>query len=352
MGFPTPVQQAQTRSAAPVPRNREERKIRIGIPRALFYYSYYPFCEAFFTELDAETVVSDRTNRQILQDGLNSSSNELCLPIKLLHGHILNLRDRCDFVFLPYVISTQKGSYYCPKLIAAPDIAKAAIPGLSLMSADVDIENFYSSLYSSLKEVASKLCTNPVKIYAAYKKAMAQQAIFEGYVQGGALFDEAVSGMRAKSRPQGAESARSAGSGPVVAVIGHTYLFNDAYISFDLIGKLRKLGARVVTSDALSAGLVNRTLSTLESRTHWSLGNRVIGAAIHYSGASDVDGIVHIAPFGCSSDSLIREYIDANLPHRKPMLLLTVDEHSGDAGVVTRLEAFFDMIARRSPRAG
>jgi predicted nucleotide-binding protein (sugar kinase/HSP70/actin superfamily) len=34
------------------------------------------------------------------------------------------------------------------------------------------------------------------------------------------------------------------------------------------------------------------------------------------------------------------------------MLILTVDEHSGDAGVVTRLEAFFDMIDRTPARAG
>jgi predicted nucleotide-binding protein (sugar kinase/HSP70/actin superfamily) len=326
--------------------------VSVGIPRALFYYSYYPFWEKFFTELDADVVVSGRTNKKILQDGLNNSSNELCLPIKLLHGHIIDLKDRCGFVFLPYIISTQKGSYYCPKLIATPDMAKAAIPGLSLMSADVDMENFYSSLYSSLKEIASKLSTNPVRIYAAYRKAMAQQVMFEGYVHRGALFEEALSRMRGKRPPENAAGAPPAKGGPVVAVIGHTYLFNDAYISFDLIGKLRKRGARIVTSDTLSAGLVNKTLSTLESRTHWSLGNRVIGSAIHYSRRKDVDGIIYITPFGCSSDSLIKEYIDANLRNRKPMLVLTVDEHSGDAGVVTRLEAFFDMIEWRSARAG
>ncbi len=321
------------------------RKIRIGIPRALFYYSYYPFWEAFFTELGAEVVVSDPTNRKILQDGLNRSSSELCLPIKLLLGHIVHLRDRCDFVFLPYILSTQKGSYYCPKLIATPDIAKASLPGLSLLSADVDTGNFFSSLFSSLWEVASKLCTNPVKIYGACRKALARQAVFEGHVHGGALFEEALSGTLASLPPETKD-------GPVVAVIGHTYLFNDDCISFDLVRRLRKRGARVVTSDMLSAERIDRTLSTLECGTHWSLGNRVVAAALHYSRREDVDGIVYITPFGCSSDSLIKEYIDVNLPVKKPMLILTVDEHSGDAGVVTRLEAFFDMIARTPARAG
>jgi predicted nucleotide-binding protein (sugar kinase/HSP70/actin superfamily) len=329
-----------------------ERKIRIGIPRALFYYSYFPFWEIFFTELGAEVVVSDPTNRKILQDGLKSSAGELCLPIKLLHGHIANLGDRCDFVFLPYIISTQKGSYYCPKLIATPDIAKAALPGLSLMSADVDIENFFTSLFSSLWEVASKLCTNPVKIYAACRKALAQQAVFEGHVQGGALFEEALSRTREPLPPENGPGGPAAKDGPVIAVIGHTYLFNDAYISFDLVRRLRKRGARIVTSDMPSAERIDRTLSSIECGTHWSLGNRVVGSAVYYSRREEVDGIVYITPFGCSSDSLIKEYIDVNLPEKKPMLILTVDEHSGDAGVVTRLEAFFDMIDRTPARAG
>ena len=322
-------------------------KPRIGIPRALFYYTYFPFWEIFFTELGAEVVVSGPTNKKILQDGLNRSSSELCLPIKLLNGHIVDLAGRCDFVFLPYIISTQKGSFYCPKLIATPDIAKAALPGLSLMSADVDIDNFFSSLFSTLREVASKLCTNPMRIYAAYRKALERQEIFEGHVHGGAPFEEALSGARAgRSRGNGA-GGPAAGEGPVIAVIGHTYLFNDAYISFDLLRRLRERGARVVTSDMLSAAQIAETLSDIECGTHWSLGNRVVASVIRFSRGGEADGIVYITPFGCSSDSLIKEYVDANLPEKKPMLVLTVDEHSGDAGIVTRLEAFFDMISRR-----
>jgi len=323
-----------------------EQKIRIGIPRALFYYSYFPFWETFFTELGAEVVVSEPTNKGILQDGLNRSAGELCLPIKLLNGHIVHLMGRCDYVFLPYIISTRKGSYYCPKLIATPDIAKAALPGLSLMSVDVDIENFFTSLFSTLREVASKLCTNPVRIYGAGRKALERQEAFEKHVHGGALFEEALSRSRTDRPPGTVPGGPPAEGGPVVAVVGHTYLFNDAYISFDLLRRLRERGTRVVTSDMLSPERVDRTLSAPECGTHWSLGNRVIASVVHYSRREDVAGIIYVTPFGCSSDSLIKEYIDAGLPEKKPMTVLTVDEHSGDAGIVTRLEAFFDMVLR------
>jgi predicted nucleotide-binding protein (sugar kinase/HSP70/actin superfamily) len=324
--------------------------IRIGIPRALFYYTYYPFWEKFFTGLDTEVVVSDPTNREILRDGLRGSSNELCLPLKLLQGHVLNLAGRCDYVFLPYIISTQKGYYYCPKLIAAPDIVKAGIPGVSLLSIDVDIENFYGSLYSSLKETASKLSANPIRIYAAYRNAMAHQERFGWYVENGFPFEEALAESREERQPERIAKGPFVKGRPTIAVIGHTYIFNDPYISFDLLGRLRKWNVNVLTSDAIGQDRIDKALSRLERKVHWSLGNRVVASAIHYSQQKSVDGIIYITPFGCSSDSLIKEYIDANIDRKKPMLTLTVDEHSGDAGVVTRLEAFFDM-AIRTPRA-
>lgn len=33
--------------------------------------------------------------------------------------------------------------------------------------------------------------------------------------------------------------------------------------------------------------------------------------------------------------------------YRKPFMMLTIDEHTGEAGLVTRLEAFCDMLQRK-----
>ena len=69
-----------------------------------------------------------------------------------------------------------------------------------------------------------------------------------------------------------------------------------------------------------------------------------------YSKDEKVEGIVYVTPFSCSSDSLIKEYMDANIHDNKPILTLTVDEHSSDAGMITRIEAFLDMIERRKDK--
>jgi predicted nucleotide-binding protein (sugar kinase/HSP70/actin superfamily) len=101
-----------------------------------------------------------------------------------------------------------------------------------------------------------------------------------------------------------------------------------------------------LTSDKLTESEVNSSIKNIGT-PHWSLGSRVLGSSIYYSKDNKVDGIIYITPFGCSSDALIKEYMDANIHDKKPVLTLTVDEHSSDAGMITRIEAFLDMIERR-----
>ena len=47
-----------------------KRKYKIGIPFTMLTYEFYPFWDAFFTELGLEVVLSDKTNRKIINDGL------------------------------------------------------------------------------------------------------------------------------------------------------------------------------------------------------------------------------------------------------------------------------------------
>ncbi len=323
---------------------------KIGIPKTLFYYSYYPLCYKFFTELGAEVIFSEKTNNKTIEAGLNTSSNELCIPLKVLYGHVLYLKDKVDYIFLPYVISSSKGSYYCPKIIGSPDIIKANIPDINLLSFDVDMDNFYSSIFTSLTEIAAKLSLNPLKIYSAYKDAVEYQKKFDKLITKGILFDDAVKLLDAEDgKKRTIEILRAERIKPTtIAVIGHTYIINDAHISFNIIKKLRERNIRVLTSDKLTETEIHTEIRHLQ-KPHWSLGSRVLGSGIHYSKDKTVDGIIYVTPFSCSSDSLIKEYMDANV-HDKPILTLTVDEHSSDAGMITRIEAFLDMIDRRKDK--
>ena len=72
------------------------------------------------------------------------------------------------------------------------------------------------------------------------------------------------------------------------------------------------------------------------------------GTAAYYLLNNKVDGIIALSAFGCGPDSLM---VDEMMYHCKetgmPLIHLTIDEHTGEAGFVTRLEAFVDMMMRK-----
>jgi len=66
-------------------------KKRIGIPRGLFYYQYFPLWDVFFKELGAEVVLSGTTNKKIFNDGVMVCNDQTCIPVKTFFGHVCHL---------------------------------------------------------------------------------------------------------------------------------------------------------------------------------------------------------------------------------------------------------------------
>jgi len=68
--------------------------------------------------------------------------------------------------------------------------------------------------------------------------------------------------------------------------------------------------------------------------------------------ASEADGVIGVMTFGCGPDSVMMDMVrqQANRLKTTAFMSLTLEEHTAEAGVVTRLEAFLDMIHRRKRR--
>ena len=75
---------------------------------------------------------------------------------------------------------------------------------------------------------------------------------------------------------------------------------------------------------------------------YWPNGQKMIAAAQHVA-KTDRLYAVYLSNFRCGPDSFIWHYITEELKG-KPFLHLEVDEHSADAGMVTRIEAFLDSL--------
>jgi len=93
---------------------------------------------------------------------------------------------------------------------------------------------------------------------------------------------------------------------------------------------------------------INAQLMGLNKPLFWSQAKRLFGAGRSFVREPGIDGIIYLSCFACGTDSMTQELLarQARLCH-KPYMVITLDEHSGEAGLITRLEAFLDMLERR-----
>jgi predicted nucleotide-binding protein (sugar kinase/HSP70/actin superfamily) len=315
--------------------------VTVGIPRALLYYNYYPAWQAFFHRLGAEVVVSQETTKTILDQGIKSAVDEACLPVKLYLGHLINLREQgVDTIFAPRFVSLERKRFLCPKFLGLPEVARFGVPDLpELLDVEVNVHQNYNKTRQDIRKLAARFNWRPWVIRHALSDAKLALEEYEAKLRQGRTPHDVLSG-----------SKQITDKGKVrIAVLGHAYNLNDAFTSMNLVAKLRQLGAKVVTAEMLRPQDIHRAAAYLEKDIFWTFGKELMGAALHLLEAGEIQGVVLVASFGCGPDSFVCELIERIYKRKKkiPVLMLTLDEHTGEAGVITRLEAFVDMLCWR-----
>jgi predicted nucleotide-binding protein (sugar kinase/HSP70/actin superfamily) len=298
----------------------------------------------FFEALGAKVLLSSNSTKGMLSAGLKHAVDDICLPVKLAFGHVLDLSGRVDYIFLPRLISVEKQEYICPKFLGLPDMVRR-IPGLPpLIDVDISLYKNKKGLYQAVKKVGALFNANSLAIWRAYRRSLGALKSYFRLLELGLIPAEAMAVMENRVK----ESPYISGDSLKVGLIGHPYNIYDGYVSMDAIKKLRRMGAAVLTAENVSEKTVNRHASMLPKKLFWTLGRRMIGAANHYMERPDISGLVYVAAFGCGPDSMTGELIEREARARRiPFLSLNIDEHTGEAGVVTRLEAFLDMVRWR-----
>ncbi|MFC1900475.1 acyl-CoA dehydratase activase-related protein [Chloroflexota bacterium] len=324
---------------------------KIGIPRSLLYYQYFPAWKTFFEELGAEVVVTPPTTRNILVEGSARVVAETCLPVKVFLGHVISLIGECDYIFIPAVRSVQKKVFNCSKFLGLPDMTKAVIPeSPPILEVDIDVNRAKAELYKSVYEMGSHLTRNPLKIRRAGMAAWQMHLDYREIMANRGLTSiEAIEELTAVPETKlVVASSQSDSPRPEIALIGHPYLLYDEYITHRLITRLKQAGYRVVTPEMITANRLESAINSLTGGSYWTYEEEVVGAGGHYL-QSEADGVIGIMAFGCGPDSLMMDAVRRHsiVNDSKPFMCLTIDEHTAEAGIVTRLEAFLDMIQRR-----
>lgn len=322
--------------------------VKIGIPRALFYYYYYPLWREFFNSLGLEVVLSPETNKAILDDGIRTALSEACLPVKVFFGHALALAGKADYLFVPRITRVETKAYICPKLMGLPDMLRARLQSLPpLIDTVVDAGREGDAIQcweNCFQEAASVFTRDKRLVDSSIKTALRAQQRFKRCLTAGMLLPEALEETDADEVAAASRTHQTLNIG----LIGHPYNLYDPYISMNLIKKLYALGASVVTPEALTDHEIEEESRKLPKRLFWTLGKRMVASALYYNQNRRLDGLIYLTSFGCGPEALVEEMVArwAKRWDDLPLMMLTIDEHTGEAGMLTRLEAFTEMIRR------
>jgi len=299
-------------------------------------------------------VLSPETNRDIMAAGLARLVAETCVPVKIFVGHVCWLRDQgVDFVFIPAIHSIEAPAYNCSKFRGLPDVVRASVPGCPpIIEADIDVGKGQRALYRAIYELASPLSRNPWRVKRAAEAALEAHRAYQAALQAGLPLPQAITASapaltQAPSPISPSPALQSPISNLHLALVGHPYCIYDTYLNHDPLGRLQSLGARVLTFEMLPQEIVDGAILELMGRKYWTFEGEVLGAAVHYLKDPAVDGVIAVAVFACGPDSTMLPVV-ARVAKQvgKPFMQLIIDEHSAEAGIVTRLEAFVDMLSR------
>lgn len=320
--------------------------MKIGIPSGLFYYKYYPLWKNFFENLGADVILSENTNRKILDLGVKLCVGEACLPVKIYHGHVKVLCDSADVIFVPRIMSICRNEYICPKFCGLPEMIKNSVPDTPyILDTIINLRKSDRTIIDSIMHAGSVITKNKSRIMVAYKEALLEQARFESLLSITGDFNNSLKEARVVREPESLKR---------IAILGHPYNIYDSYINMDILKKLKILGYSVITPEMIDDDRANKYADSIPKRHFWTLGRKLLGSGLSFIEKKDISGIIFLSSFGCGIDSLIEDYLERNIRRdgKIPYMKLMLDEHTGEAGMDTRLEAFIDMVKWREDNEG
>ncbi|MBN2763189.1 MAG: hypothetical protein JXR41_08880, partial [Bacteroidales bacterium] len=323
--------------------SRNKGGISIGIPRELMiYYQEFPFWRTFFTDLGFQVVLSRHTDRKLVSRSLEMLTSETCFPIEVMHGHIMDLLDKeVDHIFIPFVVNNRTlsdnptSNCNCPWIQSYPFMIRAALakhPDKEKLLIPALHPRYFNRVF--IREMASfmkqQFGTPANRVKQALLHARERQDNFEHTLvqRGREILD---------NLPENQEA---------MVVLGRPYNTGDPELNLRLVEKLINQQVFPIPLDYLP--LNDENIFDEVPNMYWPNGRKILAGA-RIIGKNDRLYGVYIGNFRCGPDSFLQHFVTEALKG-KPTLQLEIDEHSADAGLITRLEAFLDSIRKKDKK--
>ncbi len=306
---------------------------RVGIPFCLETYDLFPFYNEFFNNLGFNVILSDETNRNIVNISNTLSVTDTCFPVKVVLGHVKNVIDKkIDALFLPALINREKNhdfqanTYQCPYIQGIPFMSGSLLEfkNLRIISPKIRLlegEKNYESTIKELEKSFKKFHISRNKIISAFNSAVVRQREF-------------VEKLKMKGR----EVLENYDN--LTVLVGRPYNTQDDGINLSMSSKISSLGANIIPMDFLDFSEVS--IYGEHDNMFWHSGHKILSSAKIIMDNPKLNA-VYVTNYGCGPDSFIKTFFSDYMKN-KPYLEIEIDEHSADAGYVTRLEAFYDSL--------
>jgi len=303
----------------------------VGLQRALYVHQTAVLWAHFFDRLGFRLVLTPPTTPAISSRGIESMAAETCYPVKVSHGHARMLIGRTRHLFMPFMITMEKPQgaekgFYCPMVQGNTYMLQSAL-GIDLkkaLSPTVYLDRDPKTIAMALTEaLGPKLGVHFAETHQALIHALGKQAAFRRR-----LIQE---GDRVRAAMDEHE--------PLVVVTGRPYNLYDERLNLRLGQNLGKIGLTALPMDFLDVSAVD--LSDFPSM-YWGLGAQILRTAKIIKEHDHLFGL-HLTNFECGPDSFL-EHFYRYIMGDKAYLILELDEHSAVAGVMTRLEAYQNVI--------
>ena len=318
-----------------------KKDITIGLPRVLSYWDTMPFWTTFWQALGFEIKISDSSTREIYESGLSAiTSDTVCFPAKLVHGHLRNLADKkVDRIFMPSITTVPSENTE-----STSQSMCAVVKGYPIVIRNSDHPEKYFQIPfdAPLFHWYEKADRNrQLKQYMKETFQIQEENVLKAI----SYADKAQEKFQEELENQGKQVLEEVTrKGTFAVVLASRPYQNDALVNHELPEMFTKLGIPVLTADAVP-GVKNVDLSNSRLDIVNNYHARMLSSAVIAAQSEHLE-YVQMVSFGCGHDAYLSDEIIRMMGEisGKVPLILKIDESDIQGPLGIRVRSFVETV--------
>ena len=321
--------------------------ITVGLPRVLEFWDTMPFWTTLFRAIGCTVRISRPSNRRMFERGLpHVTSDTICFPAKLVHGHVRDLVDAgVDRIFMPIITTVptentaSTSEWMCAVVKGYPYVMRNSDNPEERFGVPFDTPLFHWYSERDRNRQLARYLTETFGIDAS----QARKAIL--------MADVAQHGFADELERRGQEVIEEVRrTGRYAVIVASRPYHNDPLVNHGVTKLFSDQGIAVLTPDAVpGVRKVNLENSRLDIVNNFHA--RMLSCAVIAASAPELE-YVQLVSFGCGHDAYLSDEIVRIMREvgDKAPLILKIDESDATGPLRIRVRSFIETTDRR--RAG